>query len=102
MRGFADDTELAEVASLGVRLNLEAGRIGLAAILQPVARAAWSRVAGDHDDDLLAHAERARDALSLTVGAVTERRFLESVIAHATPAVAEGPGDDRKILGDRG
>lgn len=93
-RGFADDTELAEVASMGVCANLHAGRPLMAAALQPVARAAWDRVAGGGGpDDLLRAARRARRDLRLAVGAETERRFLASVIAHARP---------RKIAADRG
>lgn len=93
-RGFADDTELAEVASMGVCINLHAGQPLLAAALQPVARAAWDRVAGGGGPDaLLREARRARRDLRLAVGAETERRFLESVIAHAR---------GRKIAGDRG
>lgn len=93
-RGFADDTELAEIASMGVCVNLDAGRPLMAAALHPVARAAWDRVAGGGGPhDLLRAARRARRDLRLAVGAETERRFLESVIVHSRA---------RKIAADRG
>lgn len=83
-RGFADDTELAEIATLGVCVNLQVGEPLLAAALQPVAATAWARLAGDAaPDDLLREARRARRELRMAAGAVTERRFLDSVIRHA-------------------
>jgi len=101
MQGFTDPTELAEYASLGVRVNIDAGRGELAAALQPVARAAWGRVAGGADD-LVAEAERARDALRLTVGAIAERRFLERVIAYAARASTDPSPGGHKIDATRG
>ena len=102
-RAFADDTELAETASLGVRLALDAGRGGMAAVLQPVARAAWARVEDGGDaGELLDACARAHDALRLRVGATGERRFLASVVAHLTGAGAARAGSGHKIDGDRG
>jgi hypothetical protein len=101
-RGFSDDTELAEVATLGVCVNLGAGDAHLAATLQPVARAAWERVAeGSGPEELLREARRARRRLRLAVGATTERRFLDAVIAHARRE-ARRAASARKIGDDRG
>ena len=97
-RGFASRTELAEVATMGVCVNLDAGDVHLAAVLQPVARAAWARVAeGGGPDELLREARRARRRLKLAVGATIERRFLDAVIAHARAEQATGSHRARKI-----
>jgi hypothetical protein len=83
-RGFSSRTELAEVATMGVCANLDVGDPHLAAVLQPVARAAWARVAeGGGPDEILREARRARRRLRLAVGATVERRFLDAVIAYA-------------------
>lgn len=98
---FASETELAEVATMGVCVNLDVDRPFLASALQPVARAAWARVAdGGGPDELLREARVARRSLRLAVGAATERRFIEAVIAHARAeraARASAPARPRKI-----
>jgi hypothetical protein len=102
-RGFASRTELAEVATMGVCVNLDLGDAHLAAVLQPVARAAWGRVAeGGGPEELRREARRARRRLRLAVGATTERRFLEAVIAHARSERATPTAGARKIAGNRG
>jgi len=102
-RGFSSRTELAEVATMGVCVNLDVGDPHLAAALQPVARAAWARVAdGGGPDELLREARRARRRLRLAVGATTERRFVEAVIAHARAEQVTAPERDRKIARDGG
>jgi hypothetical protein len=102
-RAFADDTELAEMASLGVRLAVDAGRGAIASVLQPVARAAWARVEdGGDDGELLEECARAHAALRMRVGATGERRFLASVVAHLTGPGAARAGSGHKIDGDRG
>lgn len=100
---FADDTELAEMATLGVRLALDAGRGAMASVLQPVARAAWARVEDGGDPaDLLEEVARAHETLRLRVGATGERRFLAAVVAHLTASGAARAGSGHKIDGDRG
>jgi len=97
-KGFSSATELAELATLGVCVNLDVGDPHLAAALQPVARAAWARVAdGGGPDELLHEARRARRRLRLAVGATTERRFLEAVIHHARAQRTGSSGRARKI-----
>lgn len=91
-RGFASETELAEVATMGVCVNLDVDEPFLASALQPVARAAWARVAdGGGPDELLREARAAWRSLRLAVGAATERRFLDAVIAHARAERATRP-----------
>ena len=97
-RGFASRTELAEVATMGVCANLDVGDPHLAAVLQPVARAAWARVAeGGGPDEILREARQARRRLRLAVGATTERRFLDAVIVHARAEQATASQKARKI-----
>lgn len=102
-RGYADDAEMAECATLGVRVNLDCGRGAMAALLQPVARAAWGRVEDGGDDGRLREeCLHALDALRLRVGATAERRFLRSVLAHLDRPAADRSDPARKIGDDRG
>jgi len=79
-RGFRDDLEVAEMATLGVCANLDFDQPLVAAALQPVARAAWELAGGEGDaetlrDELAAAEARLRDACF----AQAERRFLQRV-----------------------
>ena len=81
---FDSPTELAEIATAGVQVNLAAGDTLAAAALQPVARAAWALAADPTAaGELLAAARAAQAALAMACGMTGERRFLRDVVAYA-------------------
>lgn len=83
-RGFRSDRELAEVATFGVCMMLDLDEPYVAAVLQPVASAAWRLVLeGTCAGELEREAKRARRRLRRACWSGPALVFLDAVIAHA-------------------
>ncbi len=83
-RGFRNDRELAEVATFGVCMMLDLDEPYIAAIVQPVASAAWRVVLdGTGSDKLTREAKRARRRLRRSCWSGSALVFLDAVITHA-------------------